>query len=137
MRRRNAAILLAAVACAWLCGFSLSTLIQRGEEMGKILGALFPADLGYLPKVLPPLLATLRMSLLGTFLGALAALPLAGLCSRRASGHPRMAAVLRGLIHLLRAIPVLVVALLCSFVPSEEKNLAGLTWQTLDGKEEK
>ena len=29
------------------------------------------------------------------------------------------------------------VALLCSFVPSEEKNLAGLTWQTLDGKEEK
>ena len=105
-----------AVLCAWFCGFSLTTLLERGGEMGRILGQLFPADLGYLPKVLPPLLDTLRMSLLGTFAGALMALPLAGLCSGRASGHPRAAAALRGLIHLLRAIPVLVLALLCSFV---------------------
>ena len=104
------------VLCAWVCGFSLSTLVERDGEMGNILGRLFPADLAYLPKVLPPLLDTLRMSLLGTFAGALMALPLAGLCSRRASGHPRLAAALRCLIHLLRAIPVLVVALLCSFV---------------------
>ncbi len=106
----------AVVLCAWMCGFSASTLVERGSEMGKILGRLFPADLAYLPKVLTPLLDTLRMSLLGTFAGALAALPLAGLCSRRASGRPRIAAALRGLIHLLRAVPVLVVALLCSFV---------------------
>ena len=104
------------VLCAWLCGFSLSTLLERGGEMGQILGKLFPADLGYLFKVLPPLLETLRMSLLGTAVGAVLALPLTGLCSRCASGHPRMAAVLRSIIHLLRAIPVLVVALLCSFV---------------------
>ena len=104
------------VLCAWVCGFSLSTLIGRGGEMGNILGQLFPADLAYLPKVLPLLLDTLRMSLLGTFAGALVALPLTGLCSRLASGHSHLAAVLRWLIHLLRAIPVLVVALLCSFV---------------------
>ena len=116
--KRMRPLLLAAVTvlCAWLCGFSLPTLVERGGEMGRILGQLFPADLGYLSKVLPPLLDTLRMSLLGTFSGAVLALPLAGLCSRRASGHPRMAAALRGLIHLLRAIPVLVVALLSSFV---------------------
>ena len=38
----------AVVLCAWLCGFSLSTLLERGGEMGKILGKLFPADLGRL-----------------------------------------------------------------------------------------
>ena len=115
-RMRPILLAAGAVLCAWLCGFSLSTLLERGGEMGKILGKLFPADLGYLPKVLPPLLDTLRMSLLGTAAGAAAALPLAGLCSRRASGHPRLAAVLRRFIHLLRAVPVLVVALLSSIV---------------------
>ena len=104
------------VLCAWLCGFSLSTLVERGGEMSRILSRMFPADLSYLAKVLPPLLDTLRMSLLGTAAGAGLALPLAGLCSPRASKHPRTAAFLRSLIHLLRAIPVLVVALLCSFV---------------------
>ena len=94
-RMRPILLAAGAVLCAWLCGFSLSTLLERGGEMGKILGKLFPADLGYLPKVLPPLLDTLRMSLLGTAAGAAAALPLAVLCSRRASGHPRLAAVLR------------------------------------------
>ena len=111
-RRKPLLLVVITALCAWLCGFSLPTLLERGGEMGRILGRLFPADLGYLPKVLPPLLDTLRMSLLGTFAGALLALPLAGLCSGRASGHPRAAAALRGLIHLLRAIPVLVVALL-------------------------
>ena len=115
-RTRPLLLAVVTVLCAWLCGFSLTTLVERGGEMGRILGRLFPADLSYLSKVLPPLLDTLRMSLLGTFAGAILALPLAGLCSGRASGHPRVAAALRGLIHLLRAIPVLVLALLCSFV---------------------
>lgn len=101
--------------CAWFCGFSFPTLVKQGGKMGSILCRLFPADLSYLPKVFQPLLDTLRMSLLGTFWGAVFALPLAGVCSRRVSGHPVPAAVLRGAIHLLRAVPVLVLALLSSF----------------------
>ena len=111
-------LLLAALVllCAWLCGFSLPTLLKRGGEMGQILGKLFPADLSYVGKVLQPLLDTLRMSLLGTAVGGLLALPVAALSSGKLSGHPRISACLRGAIHVLRAIPVLVVALLSSFV---------------------
>ena len=52
--KRLQTLLLAAVVvlCAWLCGLSLTTLLERGGEMGRILGQRFPADLGYLPKVL-------------------------------------------------------------------------------------
>lgn len=117
-RKRWLGLALAALVllCARLCGFSASTLLKRGGEMGAILGQLFPADLAYGAKVLTPLLDTLRMSLCGTAAGALLALPLAAFCSGRISGHPYAAAVLRGLIHILRAVPVLVVALLSSFV---------------------
>ena len=115
MRRRNVAILLAVAVCAWLCGFSLPTLLGRAGKMGAILGQLFPPDLGYLGRVVGPLLDTLRMSLCGTALGAALALPLAALCSASTGGHPALAAVLRGLVHLLRAVPVLVLALLSSF----------------------
>ena len=115
MKRRNGAILLTVAVCAWLCGFSLPTLLGRAGKMGAILGELFPPDLGYLGRVAGPLLDTLRMSLCGTALGAALALPLAALCSARTSGYPALAAVLRGTVHLLRAVPVLVLALLSSF----------------------
>ena len=41
-RMRPILLAAGAVLCAWLCGFSLSTLLERGGEMGKILGKLFP-----------------------------------------------------------------------------------------------
>lgn len=102
--------------CARLCGFSLSILLKRGGEMGAILGQLFPMDLAYGIKVLSPMLNTLQMSLCGTAVGALLALPLSACCSGNISGHPRIATVLRTLIHVLRAVPVLVLALISSFV---------------------
>lgn len=120
MTRRKWALRLAlallVLVCARLCGFSAAVLLKRGGEMGAILGKLFPADLAYSAKVFPLLLDTLRMSLWGTAVGALLALPLAAACSGKISGHPYIAAVLRRLVHILRALPVLVLALLSSFV---------------------
>ena len=63
--------------CIRITGFNLSILQQRIYQMGIILTQIFRPDFTYITKVIQPLLDTVQMSLLGSFVGCLIALPLA------------------------------------------------------------
>jgi phosphonate transport system permease protein len=64
----------------------------------------------FAPKVFDPLLDTLRMSILGSFIGATLALPLAVAASTNINKNKATVSVIRLLLNILRTLPTLVIA---------------------------
>lgn len=108
--------LLLFLGAARFTGCSLSTLWLRRSHLTDILSALFPPDWGYLPRILAPLLSTVQMSVTGTALGALLALPAASLCAGNLPASRPVRALLRLFIQVLRSFPTLILALLATFL---------------------
>ena len=87
MRPRSRTPLIAAVVIAaiWasvlLTGFDVGILIRRGYQFTVILKQIFQPDFSYFPKVVNPLLDTIKMSILGSVLGATLALPFSVIAS--------------------------------------------------------
>ena len=80
-RSRQPLIWICVVAAVWasvlLTGFDISILIKRGHQFTVILEQLFQPDWSFMPKVISPLFGTIKMSILGSVLGATLALPFA------------------------------------------------------------
>ena len=64
-----------------MTGFDLGIIVKRFGQLGVILGKIFHPDFSFLPKVIGPLVDTIKMSLLGTIIGCTLALPIAILSS--------------------------------------------------------
>ncbi|HPJ22822.1 MAG TPA: phosphonate ABC transporter, permease protein PhnE, partial [Clostridia bacterium] len=79
--RRNLTILtvtLLIVGSAWFAGFNLFEVIGNLYKGSRLLGRMFfPPDISYVPRIISPMLETIQMALVGTFIGALVALPTA------------------------------------------------------------
>lgn len=113
-RSRGPLIAAVLVAVVWISlrvtGFDFSILVQRGHELGVILSQIFQPDFSYFPKVIGPLIDTIRMSLLGTILGCLIALPLAIFASSNINHNKAVVAVLRFILAVIRSVPTLIIA---------------------------
>ena len=64
----------------------------------------------FAPKVISPLLDTIRMSVLGSFVGATLALPFAVLCSTNIHKNKVTIWIFRLLLNIIRTLPTLVIA---------------------------
>ena len=62
-------------------GYDSKVLLRNGRNLLVILKDLFNPDWDYLPKVIGPTIDTIKMSLFGSFLGALLSLPAAFLAA--------------------------------------------------------
>ncbi|QIA27861.1 phosphonate ABC transporter, permease protein PhnE [Thermaerobacter sp. PB12/4term] len=91
---------------------SLIDLWEGLDTVGRMLGRMWPADWGYLPETVGPLLETLRLALLGTTLGAILAVPLSFLSARNVAGTGWAYQIARAIMNLIRSIPDLVWAAL-------------------------
>ena len=118
LRRHSGKIMVAvtAVAAALYIGFNPLVLVERGGRFFDMVEAMLPPDTGYLPSVLPPLLATLEMSVAGTVLGAV--LGLLGACGLNSwvNRSPLLRFLGKAAIQLVRTVPVLILALLLTFL---------------------
>ena len=74
-------LLIATIISVRITGFSLNTILTRGNQFFVILGQMFPPKTGYLSSIWGPLLDTIKMSLLGSFIGGVLAIPFAILAS--------------------------------------------------------
>lgn len=142
---RHSLIPAAVVLSMWFCGFSLPVLLERGGQALVILGRMMPPDISYTGKIIAPLAATIRMSVGGSLIGGLLALPVGAMACGQVTGMHKMAVILRGIVSIIRAVPVLVAALAASFVLGTG-SLAGMaaiafftfgivarmTWEKLD-----
>lgn len=96
--------------------FDLSKLIKNFEQFSFILAKIFNPNFGYLPKVMDPLLETIKMSLLGSFLGGIISLPFAYLASSNMMQNSFVNWLVRLVFSVMRTIPTIVNALIATFI---------------------
>ena len=122
MRRRSRVplILLLLLVAIYLSlrmtGFDLKLIINRFDKLLDLFVKLFHTKWEFFGKVIGPLVDTVKMSILGTVIGCLLALPVAVLASTNICKSAAIVSVLRFILALIRTLPTLVIALVCALV---------------------
>ena len=122
IRRRSRAplILLLLALAIWLSlratGFNLSVVINKFDKLLDLFVKLFHPKWSFFDKVTGPLVDTIKMSILGTVIGCLLALPVAVLASTNINKSHAVVSVFRFILALIRTLPTLVIALVCALV---------------------
>ena len=113
---------------ARMTGFSFKILIERGSQLGYILGRIFhpnwsyfrgfwvEADRANTMKLMNALTDTIKMSIMGSFIGATLALPVAVLCSTNINKTRPVVWALRILLMIIRTLPTLIIAKFASLI---------------------
>jgi len=111
-----ALIILASILSINITGFDLVLLCSRIGQFFSIFGQMFPPTLSYLPKVWEPLFDTIKMSLIGSFIGSVLAIPFAIVASSNMIHNKAVVGIVRVFLSVVRTIPTLVVALAATYV---------------------
>lgn len=119
-RSRMPLILLALVLVLYwalrMTGFDLSVITTRFAKMLDLLKKIFQPDWSFFPKVINPLLDTIKMSILGTVIGCLLALPVAILSSSNINKNVVIVSFFRFILGLIRTLPTLILAQVCALI---------------------
>lgn len=99
-----------------ITNFDMQVLAKRIGNFWFIIDEMIPPNWNYLNKLWQPLFDTIKMSLLGSILGAIFALPLAYLASSNMIKSKTVVAVSKFILSLLRTLPTLVAALIATFI---------------------
>jgi len=106
-----AAVLIAVVwASILLTGFDIGIIIKRGHQFIYILDRIFHPNFEYFEKVVGPLMDTIKMSVLGSVLGATLALPFAVVASTNINKNNLVVSLCRFLLNIIRTLPTLIIA---------------------------
>jgi phosphonate transport system permease protein len=122
LRRRSPApfiaalVLLAIVLSLQMTGFSLHIIITKFSKLMDLMVKLFHPKWSFFGKVVRPLIDTIKMSILGTVIGCLLALPVSVLASTNIDKNRVIVSVLRFILALIRTLPTLVIALVCALI---------------------
>lgn len=113
-RSRTPLIVAILIAVVWasiqLTGFDIGIIIRRGHQFTYILARIFHPNFAYFGKVISPLLDTIKMSILGSALGATLALPFAVVASTNINKNGLAVSLCRFLLNIIRTLPTLVIA---------------------------
>lgn len=99
-----------------ITGFSFQVLIKRGGAFFTMLKDMFPPKWSYMNKVWEPLFDTIKMSLLGSVVGAVLSIPVAMLASTNVVKSRIVVVISRLFLSLVRTLPTLVTALIATYV---------------------
>ena len=111
-----AALVLVILWALRMTGFDMMMIIDRFEKLMDLMKKLFHPDWSFFPKVIQPLLDTIKMSILGTVVGCGIALPVAILASSNINHNVPVVSVFRFILSLIRTLPTLVIALVCALI---------------------
>jgi phosphonate transport system permease protein len=103
-------ILVLLASSAYKTEASLPELIEGIPEMGKLFVEMYPPDWSYMTTIWEPMMETIRMAIVGTFIGALIAIPISFLAARNVTRIPVLSVIARFLLNLARTIPELMFA---------------------------
>ena len=99
-----------------MTGFDLSVIINKFDKLIDLMVKLFYPKWSFFEKVTRPLVDTIKMSILGTVIGCLLALPVSVLASTNIDKNHVVVSVLRFILALIRTLPTLVIALVCALI---------------------
>ena len=97
-------------------GFDTGVLVSRIKEFFVILGDMIPPEWDYMPQIWQPLFDTIKMSLLGSFIGSILVVPFAMLASTNIIHSRVIVAAMRLLLSIIRTLPTLVSALIATYI---------------------
>lgn len=119
-RSKTPLIILFLLVCCYyavqITGFDLQVLVKRIGQFWVILADMVPPNWSYLNRLWQPLFDTIKMSLLGSLLGAVLALPLAYFASSNMIKNKSVVVATKFILSLLRTLPTLVSALIATFI---------------------
>lgn len=122
LKPRSRALLIALVLIAAVWGsvvvtkFDISIIVRRGHQFTVILQKVFSPNWSYIPKVIPPLLDTIKMSVMGSVIGSLISLPFAVMASSNIIKSGVLVSALRIVLNIVRTLPTLVIASVCALI---------------------
>ena len=99
-----------------MTGFDLGIIVKRFAQLGVILGKIFHPDFSFLPKVIGPLIDTIKMSLLGTIIGCTLALPIAILSSSNINKNKILLSLCKFLLAIVRKLPTIIIATIAALI---------------------
>lgn len=119
--RSRAPFVIAFLVIMWVVsvevtGFDMAMLTERIGEFFTILGQMFPPNWAYMASVWEPLFDTIKMSLLGSVIGGVAAIPFAMLAAANIVRNRVVVTVVRLLLSIVRTVPTLVSALIATYI---------------------
>lgn len=94
----------------WGIAFSLDAIIRNWQNGASRVLALLRPDWTFFPRTVPPLVETLQMAVIATFVGALVALPLSLWAARLTNPNRWTRGLLRAALNAVRSIPDLLYA---------------------------
>ena len=97
-------------------GFNMTVLVTRIREFFVILDEMIPPEWSYMPQIWQPLFDTIKMSLLGSFIGSVLVVPFAMLASTNIIHNKIVVSAVRLLLSIIRTLPTLVSALIATYV---------------------
>jgi len=109
-------LIILSVIFAKFTNFDMSLLIKRSKNFWELVVKMFPPDWSYMKKLSKPMLDTIVMSLLGTAVGCLFALPISFYLSQNFKLNKVYLVTHRGVLSIFRTLPTLVYAQLISIV---------------------
>jgi len=109
-------VILFCIFCGAVTEFDLARLIERGKNFWTLVENMFPPDWSYYDDMFSPMVDTIVMSILGTAVGCLFALPISFYLSANFKLNKTYLVTHRGLLSVLRTLPTMVYAQLLSIV---------------------
>lgn len=99
-----------------MTGFDMGIIVSKFSKMLDLMKKILQPDWTFFPKVVSPLIDTIKMSILGTVIGCLLALPVAILSSSNINYNLPIVSVCRFILALIRTLPTLIIALVCALI---------------------
>jgi phosphonate transport system permease protein len=99
-----------------MTGFNIAQLAARGDQFFVILRSMFPPRFAYMHRVWTPLFDTIKMSVLGSAIGAFLAVPAAVVASGNIVKNRFLVSLTRVFLSGVRTLPTLVIALVATFI---------------------
>lgn len=93
-------------------GFNFNTIIQGIPDFFDLLKDMYPPRWSALPKLVGPFIETVQIAILGTFAGAVIAIPISLLAANNINKIPAFYFICKAIMNLIRTIPQLLYAAL-------------------------
>ena len=109
-------LVIALIIAGDVTGFKFETIVKRGNEFFVILKDMFPPDFSYIKSVIPPLVETVKISVLGSMIGSFIAIPFAMMCSVNINKSKIVLNLVRVIMSITRTLPTLIIALISTYI---------------------
>ena len=109
-------VIVFSIFCGIVTGCDFGLMTRRTKQFWALIDNMFPPNWAYLPDLFKPMVDTIVMSLLGTAIGCLIALPVSFYLSANFKLNKTYLVAHRGVLSVLRTLPTMVYAQLLSIV---------------------